>query len=81
MRFDRHHKVIISSLTPDEAPEVILFLQDEITRHEKCIEMADFMRSMCPIIGEIYASTIDRHSEDIEGSNIKIGKIKKRFNL
>jgi len=81
MKFDLHHKVIISSLTEEQAPMVALFLQDEIVRHEKCEKEAKFLACMLPTISEIYESAIIRHEADIVGTNRTLAKVRKRFNL
>ena len=40
MEFGKDHKVIIDTLNKEEAVVFILFLESEITRHEKDIKQA-----------------------------------------
>ena len=81
MKFDKVHKVIIGTLTKEQAPYVIYFLEDEIVRHKKAIEEADFMWSMRQIIGEIYDSAHIRHQEEIDKAVHKIERVKEMFGL
>ena len=81
MRFNEEHKVIINTLTKEEAQEFIYFLQDEIKRHTKCIEEAGFKWHMRPIIGKIYESAGTRHLEDIKCSVAEMERVKEMFGL
>ena len=81
MLFDEEHKVVVSTLTREEAPQFIYFLQDEVKRHKKAKEEADFMWCMRPIISKIYESAAIRHKEDIEAIDLEIKKVKEMFGL
>ena len=41
MEFDKHHKVIPSTLTKEQAPVFILFLESEIQRHQEDIDQTE----------------------------------------
>ena len=81
MIFDEDHKVICSTLTKEEARAFIDFLGDEVKRHKKCIEEADFMWCMRPVISEIYESALVRHEEDIVNTTKKMERVKGMFGL
>ncbi len=81
MKFDKEHKVIIETLTKEQAPHVVSFFEDEIVRHKKAIEVADFMWSMSQIIGEIYDSAHIRHQEEIDKAVLTIERVEEMFEL
>ena len=82
MRFNRRtHKVVIETLTKEEARVFVDFLSDEVKRHKKCIEEADFMWCMRPVISEIYESATIRHEGSISNILKKIEEVKELFGL
>ena len=81
MRFDKKHKFIVSSLTKEQAPHTVFFLEDEIVRHKKAIEEADFMWCMKSIVSELYDSAHIRHQEEIDKAVLKIERVKEMIGL
>jgi len=81
MKFDKVHKVIIETLTKEEARAFIDFLSDEVKRHKKCIREADFMWCMRPVISEIYESAATRHEGSICNILKKMEEVKEKFGL
>ena len=81
MKFTKNHKVIIETLTREQAHAFCDFLGDEVKRHKKCIEEADFMWGMRPVISKIYESAATRHEGSICNILKKMEEVKEEFGL
>ncbi len=81
MKFDKNHKVIVSSLTEKEAIDFIFFLLEEELRHQECILDANMRALKRPRMAQIYANAAVRHNKDIDGIEETIRKVMKRFDL
>lgn len=84
MKFDKHHKVILSTLNKEEAEQFIIFLLLEKNRHidaifvaEQCIKIYED-RAEQPM-RRLFRSEILRHKEDIEDIDKLIARVKEKF--
>ncbi len=66
MKFDSHNKVIVNTLTKEEASDFLDFLVEESYRHHACIAEAIGMKSLRPRIADVYRNAIIRHKQDTE---------------
>ena len=86
MKFNKHHKVILSSMNREDAKDFIKFLQREQQRHAVAIldaykeKIWGYAEGRLAYV-EFWQSAIIRHQEDLAGIFKLIERVKKRFNL
>lgn len=66
MKFDKDNKVIIDSLTKEQAVDFLKFLDLEEQRHWYEKAYAEQMMNVMPHISNVWRSASIRHSQDIE---------------
>ena len=83
MKFDKNHKVILKSLTKEEA---IVFKDkflngEETMRHRRAMWDAERGIRETQIIAEVYKNAIVRHDEDLDSIEETIRQLKELFKI
>jgi len=79
--FDKHHKVILGTLTQRQAEPFNEWLLKELCRHWDCIDQARLGMEDEPEIEEILESAITRHRGDIKSIQQTRIKLRELFEL
>lgn len=80
MEFDKEAKVIIDTLSREEALDYIEFLEIEIERHRDAVNGACRYRYYSnKVVRKLWDSAIDRHEQDIEKAQKRIDTVRIKF--